>query len=192
MVTLSPIDDTELALLENIFASRNTGNSLRQRDMANIVGASLGMTNAILKRLVQKGWIIVRKLNRRNIVYAVTPDGVNEIARRSYRYFKRTIRNIVFYRERIEHEIEQAKREQLSVVVLVGVSDLDFIVEHACTRHGLSFFHSTDQGTALKIMQASNVFCIYAETIPSTDASDKTLYLSSILTGNEAHNEHYV
>jgi len=34
------------------------------------VGLSLGMTNAILKRLAAKGWITVRKVNNRNIRYA--------------------------------------------------------------------------------------------------------------------------
>ena len=62
---------------------------MHQRDLARIVGLSLGMTNAILKRLV-------KKVNNRNIQYIVSPKGINEITRRSYRYFKRTIKNVVY------------------------------------------------------------------------------------------------
>ena len=45
-------EDKELEILENIYHSSS---SVRQRDLAEIVGLSLGMTNAILKRLVKKG-----------------------------------------------------------------------------------------------------------------------------------------
>ncbi|HON14399.1 MAG TPA: transcriptional regulator, partial [Treponema sp.] len=90
--------DPELTILETIYDSSRQASSVKQRDLAYTAGTSLGMTNAILKRLTQKGWITIKKVNSRNIQYAVTPDGINEIARRSYRYFKRTIRNVVMYR----------------------------------------------------------------------------------------------
>jgi predicted transcriptional regulator len=64
--------DTEFIILENIYDSSTQAAPLRQRDMAHVAGASLGMTNAILKRLAKKGWISVKKLNNRNIQYAVT------------------------------------------------------------------------------------------------------------------------
>lgn len=131
--------DTEYIILENIYNSSRQQSALRQRDLAQIAGASLGMTNSILKRLAQKGWITVKKLNSRNIQYAVTLDGINEIFQRSYRYFKRTIKNVVYYKDMLEEEIYRARRSNISRVVLVGVSDLDFIVEHACRRHGLVF-----------------------------------------------------
>ena len=63
-------EDKELEILENIYHSSS---SVRQRDLAEIVGLSLGMTNAILKRLVKKGLLTVRKVNNRNIRYAVFP-----------------------------------------------------------------------------------------------------------------------
>ena len=106
--------------------------------MAVVVGLSLGMTNAIVKRLAQKGFLMVRKINNRKIRYAVTPDGIDEIARRSYRYFKRTIKNVVFYKEAIDTLMREAKRGGYATVVLVGQSDLDFIVEHSCYTHGLA------------------------------------------------------
>jgi DNA-binding MarR family transcriptional regulator len=89
--------DTEFIILENIYDSSEQHTRLCQRDMAQIAGTSLGMTNSILKRLAKRGWISVKKLNSRNIQYAVTLEGINEIIHRSYGYFKRTIRNVVFY-----------------------------------------------------------------------------------------------
>ena len=177
--------DTELVILENIYDAGLKPVPLRQRDLAHVAGASLGMTNVILKRLAKKGLITIRKLNSRNIHYAVTPDGVNEIARRSYRYFKRTIRNVAFYRDQVDSAVAGAKRRGSSAVLLIGFSDLEFIVEHACARHGLSFLKVAEGGTAAPVL-ASGVFPVYAEGIqpyrPTPDPA-AGLYLSRILTG---------
>jgi hypothetical protein len=70
---------------------------------------SLGMTNAILKRLVLKGYLSIRKVNNRNIAYAVTPAGVEAIAKRSYRYLRRTIGSIVRYKEAIEGLVRKVR-----------------------------------------------------------------------------------
>jgi DNA-binding MarR family transcriptional regulator len=128
--------DKEFEILKNIY---NNHSHVRQRDLARIVGLSLGMTNAILKRLAQKGWLKIRKLNNRNIRYAVTPAGIDAIARKSFHYFKRTIKNVVFYREAVEKLIIQVKRSGYRGVILVGKSDLDFIVEHSCMKHRMEF-----------------------------------------------------
>jgi DNA-binding MarR family transcriptional regulator len=178
-------EDAELAILENLYVSGKSSAIVRQRDLAAAAGASLGMTNAILKRLTQRGMIAVRRLNSRNVQYAVTPAGVNEIARRSYRYFKRTIRNVVFYRDRIDEAVSRAKIKGAQAVLLIGVSDLDFIVEHSCDRHGLPFLKAVDSGVAAAARR-ENVFSIHAEGIaPPAETAGEDLYLSAILTGKE-------
>ena len=96
------LPDAEYIVLSNIYNSAGDQLPLRQRELAQIAGASLGMTNSILKRLTQKGWITIKRINSRNIQYAVTLEGINEIVHRSYRYFKRTIRNVVFFKDILE------------------------------------------------------------------------------------------
>lgn len=97
------------------------------------------MTNAILKRLAQKGLISVRKINNRNIHYVVSAAGMEEIARRSYRYLRRTIKNVVYYKHAIGAVVDKAAADGYESVVLVGNSDLDFIVEHWCNLRGMNF-----------------------------------------------------
>jgi hypothetical protein len=129
------------------------------------------MTNAILKRLARKGWITVKKINSRNIQYAVTLAGINEILRRSYRYFKRTIKNIVYYKDTLETLIQKAWSLDNTTVLLIGASDLDFIVEHACRRCGLRFLKTGDKG-----LEAADehTFVIFAENIrvPAVSGGD--------------------
>jgi DNA-binding MarR family transcriptional regulator len=176
--------DTEFIILENIYDSLERDAPLRQRDLALITGTSLGMTNSVLKRLAQKGWITVKKLNHRNIQYAVTISGLNEILHRSYRYFKRTIKNIMVYKDAIDRVVYQAKRKNYAVILLIGVSDLEFIIEHSCYNQGLSFLKTVDAKTAQQVLD-ERTFGIYGETIPERAKSPpNTLYLSRIVMQN--------
>ncbi len=126
----------ELEILESIYHNESR---VKQRDLARIVGLSLGMTNSIIKRLIQKGWLKAKKINERNIHYIVSPQGIEEIAKRSYRYFRRTIKNVVYYKETIGKLVVHIKREGFKGIVLLGKSDLDFIVEHFCLKANLDF-----------------------------------------------------
>ncbi len=154
-------EDKELDILQNI--SESDG-GIRQRDLARIIGLSLGMTNTILKRMAQKGWLKIRKVNNRNIQYIVSAQGMEAIARRSYRYFRRTIRNVVDYKEAVDRLLATVVQTGFKSLVLVGRSDLDFIVEHLCGKHRLSFRQveaGDDAGT-----ENTEVFHLYSERLP--------------------------
>jgi predicted transcriptional regulator len=81
-----------------------------QRDFAGALNLSVGMTNAIIKRLVGKGWLVMNRINGRNLSYALTPDGTRELARRSYRYLRRTIGNVVRWKDAIDRVVLRAKK----------------------------------------------------------------------------------
>jgi hypothetical protein len=140
------------------------------------------MTNSILKRLARKGWITIKKVNSRNIQYAVTLDGMNEIISRSYGYFKRTIKNVFFYKEKIDRAINDARQMGIVSALLVGQSDLDFIVEHSCHRHGLNFLQIPDENGASSFPEDS-ILKVYAENIPSSgrQPSANALFLSRMV-----------
>ena len=127
--------DKESIILEQIYYN----DSQKQRELADKAGISLGMTNAVLKRLVEKGWLVTKRLNSRNISYEVSPAGQKELFGQEYSYFKRTIENILFYKERIEQLVSEAVAAGYKSIVLVGNSDLDFLVEYACVKAGLEF-----------------------------------------------------
>jgi hypothetical protein len=128
------VTDRDVDVLESIYRASTPPH---QRDLARALGLSLGMTNSILKRMARKGWLMIRKVNNRNIQYVVSSQGIETIMRRSYRYVRRTVGNIVRYKEAIVSIIQDAARSGYQAVVLIGSSDLDFIIEHACSTAGL-------------------------------------------------------
>ncbi len=157
-MNISARADREYVVLQNILqASRASPGTLKQRDLAHIAGISLGMTNTVLKRFARKGWVIVRQINRRNIQYVISPAGVEEFARRSYRFLRRTVRDIVAYRTALDGFVRELRRRGFRGVQLVGKSDLDFIVEHACESCGMRFVRTE------KVRSDDRHFALYSE-----------------------------
>jgi DNA-binding MarR family transcriptional regulator len=157
------IAENELDILENIHRSTEP---VRQRDLAHAIGLSLGMTNAILKRLVTKGCLSLWRVNSRNIKYVVSPKGVDEIARRSYRYLRRTIGNIVRYKEAIEGFIIDVIDRGCKEVILVGESDVSFLLEHACSTHKLPLRAVAVAPRTEEHRRKENVLVVFSEVEP--------------------------
>lgn len=175
--TTSHLGDHELEVLEHLAHAED----VRQRDLARIIGMSLGMTNAILKRLAHKGFITIRKVNNRNILYVVSPDGFEEIARRSYRYLKRTIRNVVVYRETIHSLVKLIADQGFSEIALMEPSDLDFIVEHACDVSNVAFARDRRIPGA---MSADGRFLLHSERLePPSGRRTLAELESAVLSG---------
>jgi predicted transcriptional regulator len=128
--------ENELKILELISQGRE---DISQRDISRIIGMSLGMTNSILKRFAEKGLITIKKVNNRNIHYALTAHGIDEIGNRSWGYFKRTIKNVVVYRDAINSIVKKAIDAGSRQIILMGKSDLAFIVEHECYKLDVPF-----------------------------------------------------
>jgi DNA-binding MarR family transcriptional regulator len=127
--------ERDLDILEAIHNRRH----IKQRDLAHVLGISVGMTNAIIRRLAQKGFLTVRKVNNRNIRYAVSSQGLEALTTRSVRYLKSTIRNVVDSKQAIEELVVAVKRLGYDKVALVGSSALDFVVEHVCGKFGVGY-----------------------------------------------------
>ncbi len=179
--------DTELTILENLYGSvrSDSRQGPTQRSLAASAGLSLGMTNVLLKRFSEKGWVTVRRVNARNLQYALTPEGVQEIARRTYRYLRRTARNASLYRDILEEFALSAKREGVRALVLAGASDLDFVLEYVCERHGLAFLKTADPARALALRGPESRI-LYGERVPDGAAPAGSRSLREILTGGKA------
>ncbi len=131
--------DSEYLLLNSINELTRQKAGISQRDLSRAINLSLGMTNVLLKRLSQKGFILIHKATPRNVTCVLTPDGMNELAGRTYRYLKRTMKKVVTYKETIVAIAKDAQKRGFSRIGLLGASDIDFIIEYAALNAGLVF-----------------------------------------------------
>ena len=129
----------DLILLSDVHETLLSSPEASQRDISKALNMSLGMTNNILKRFVEKGWLCMNKISARNIRYVLTTEGLKEVAKRSYNYIKRTIKNVYDYKELILNFIQEEKDKGIKKIILLGEDDIAFIVEYACQKNNLSF-----------------------------------------------------
>ena len=85
-----------------------------QRELAEALGVSLGKVNYCLKALKEKGLIKARNFKnnpvKRGYLYILTPQGIEEKAKVTARFFKRKLNEY----ELLKEEIEQLRKEVVS------------------------------------------------------------------------------
>ena len=90
--------ESEFKIIEILDENKN----ITQRSIAIEAGISLGLTNILIKRMVKKGFIKIKNMNRNRILYNLTPKAIMEITHRTYNYFESTVKNIVEIRKKIQ------------------------------------------------------------------------------------------
>jgi len=134
---------SELELLQTIYSNHpddpKNVKPLSQRALAKRSGLSLGMTNALVRRFVERGWVKLLNASGRTLGYVLTPEGAEEIVLRSLRYFARAARSASLYRNKIEQFVLKAALDGFTTLVLEGPAELDFLFDYTCERHDLLF-----------------------------------------------------
>ncbi|MBU4333889.1 MAG: winged helix-turn-helix transcriptional regulator, partial [Candidatus Omnitrophica bacterium] len=84
------LDEREFELI-NIIGPKL---GLNQRDISKHMNISLGMINMLIRRLIAKGFIRIKQLNKRKVEYILTPKGLAEKMKKSVKYTLKTINSI--------------------------------------------------------------------------------------------------
>ena len=147
VATLQVITDT---LKEEPLAS--------QRVLAENAGMSIGLMNAVIKRFVERGWLMLTNVNLRKLSYAITPQGIEELSHRSQSFARRTFALANQYNEQLCTLVAQARENGKTRVILYGQSYIKFLLEYACQSQQIGF--EEQSATAQPDKKA---FCIAGE-----------------------------
>ena len=112
--------------LVNIIGAELASN---QRAISRHMDISLGMTNMLLHRLVAKGYIRIRQLNKRKIQYILTPKGFTEKMRKSIKYTIKTLNSIGVIKNRLKEIMLKLYQDGERNFYILGSSDLGLLVE---------------------------------------------------------------
>lgn len=127
------IDEREFELI-NIIGGNIT---LSQRELSHQMNLSLGLVNMLVRRLITKGYIRIKGLNRRKVEYVLTPKGFAEKMHKSVRYTMKTIRSIGTIRSRLKMLISALYMKGERNFCIIGESDLtvllDYVLREICT-----------------------------------------------------------
>ena len=118
----------EVQILEQI----ETDPDVTQATLAEQLGVAVGTVNFTVKRLVNKGYIRVKQLERRRLKYIITPEGIalrTKLAMDSLKYSMRLYRET---REQAKKLIGKAMRQGYGQVAIRGNGELEDIVRLTC------------------------------------------------------------
>ena len=118
-------EDYEFKIIDEIGKDLNT----TQRKISHQIGLSLGMTNLIIKKLIAKGYVKVKGLNRRNVQYILTPRGFAEKVRKTHRYLLRSIDTLKAVKDKIQDTVLEYYKKGEKNFIILGKGELADIVE---------------------------------------------------------------
>ncbi len=123
----------DLILLEHIEQNPDA----TQASLAAQVGVAVGTINWHLKRLVAKGYVKVRHVERRKLRYIITPDGIALRANLTMDYIQNSFRLYRLVRERMETTLQQVRQAGYDRVTLAGEGDVADVCKLTCTEQGV-------------------------------------------------------
>jgi len=116
-----------------------------QRELSRRIGAALGLTNLMLRRLVQKGYIKISGTKRSRIRYLITPQGILEKSRLTYEFVQHSLylysRVRVFLREQLALVAKRGHRR----ILLCGTGELAEIAFLTIQEMGLELVGVVDE-----------------------------------------------
>ena len=114
-----------------------------QRDLSHHMDLSLGITNMLIRRLIAKGYIRIRQLNKRKVEYILTSKGFSEKIRKSIKYTLKTINSIGLIKEGIKTTVLKLYYEGERSFVVLGKSDFALLIEIAFKELGITDYKIT-------------------------------------------------
>ena len=123
----------ELKLLEHIEADPD----VTQASLASLLGVAVGTVNWHLKRMIAKGYVKVKRAERRKLRYIITPEGIAMRARLTVDYVDQSFRLYRRVRNRVRELIGQVKEAGYTSLHISGDGDVADICRLTCLEQGV-------------------------------------------------------
>ncbi|MBK7056511.1 MAG: MarR family EPS-associated transcriptional regulator [Leptospiraceae bacterium] len=102
-----------------IFKALEENPEVSQRELASLLGVSLGKTNFCLQALMEKGWIKVQNFknnkNKLAYTYLLTPSGIEEKAKLTVQYLRIKMQEYEVLRREI-HELSKEVEDSALII----------------------------------------------------------------------------
>jgi DNA-binding MarR family transcriptional regulator len=133
-------ENCDLVILEKI----DQNPEATQASLAAQLGVAVGTINWHLKRLIAKGYIKVRRAERRKLLYMITAEGLALRARLTLDYINSSFHLYRLIRQRVADTLAQVHADGYSAVRLEGEGDIAEVCRLTCLEHGIMVVQSAD------------------------------------------------
>ena len=125
--------ERDLRILEHIERDPN----ITQATLATHLGVAVGSVNWYLRRLINKGYIKVKRLQRKRLRYLITPRGIAEKARLTYEYMDFSLQVYRELRAGAQRLLDEVQAAGYSEVHIDGDGDAAEICRLTCLERGV-------------------------------------------------------
>jgi len=132
-MTNEPLTDRDLTLLEQI----EDDPDVTQASLAAQLGIAVGTVNWHLKRLIAKGYVKVKRAQRRKLKYIITPEGLAFRALLTVDYTESSLRLYRKTRQRVRELLSQVRQAGCDQVSIDGEGDIADICRLTCMEQGI-------------------------------------------------------
>lgn len=133
----------DLTLLEEIERDPDTS----QITLATRLGVAVGTVNWHLKRLVAKGYVKVKRAERKKLRYIITPEGIALRARLTVAYVENQMTLYRQIREEAQRVLDLVRQEGFRAVHIVGEGDIADVCRLSCLEQGIPIVEDSKDGS---------------------------------------------
>jgi DNA-binding MarR family transcriptional regulator len=130
----------ELSLLEQIESDPD----ISQATLATQLGVAVGTVNWHLKRLISKGYVKVKRAERRKLRYIITPEGLALRARLTVDFVEQQFLLYRNTRVRVKEYVAKVRDAGFDKVRIIGTGDVADICRLTCMEQGISVTTESD------------------------------------------------
>jgi len=124
----------DLALLESIERDPD----VTQASLATQLGVAVGTVNWHIKRLIDKGYVKIKRAERKKLRYIITPEGIALRARLTVDFIEQQFHLYRRTRQRVLEQLEQVRAAGFDRVHLVGEGDVADICKLTCLEQHIA------------------------------------------------------
>lgn len=141
----------DMLLLEHIESDPD----ITQASLASHLGVAVGTVNWHLKRLVTKGYVKVKRAQRRKLRYLITPQGVTLRARLAVEYVDHSMRLYRKTRRHVQELLEELRAAGFDALHIEteteSADDITDICKLTCLEQGITILNGQSGGPVLRV-----------------------------------------
>ena len=139
-MSIPPENNRDLVILEQI----ENDPDATQASLASRLGVAVGTVNWHLKRLVDKGYVKVRRVERRKLRYIITPEGLALRARLTVDFIQTQFRLYREVRQQAVCALDQVREKGYHRIRLLGDGDLADVCRLTCLEQSIAIVEDGD------------------------------------------------
>jgi len=137
----------ELELLNKISADPDS----TQATLASQLGVAVGTINWHIRRLIEKGYVKVRRAERRKLKYIITPEGIALRASLTLDFIQSSMSLYRLVRNRSLVAIQQVRKSGFNAVRIIGEGDVAEICRLTCLEQNIELADGKIEAPIIRI-----------------------------------------